>query len=352
MSPRHNAPNPLDSPDSARGRFRAVFGRIIGDAEHPLTWSIPAGSIAGIRVRIHLLFIVYAIAQVLWSIRIGYFGPGYTALAMVILFALVLMHELGHCLACRWVGGEADEVMMWPLGGLAVCHPPEEWRANLITSAGGPAVNLVLAPITSAALLAAGRPGAIVFNPLEVGPLLLTQIDSWWLTALWLLHALNLVLLVFNILLPIFPLDGGRILHALLWRRHGRRRATEIAATAGLVGSGALAILALVAESALLLSIAIFCGLVSWSERQRLRAPDDISGGSSVIEPEPDPEESARRVRLEARRRRREREARAELDRVLAKIAREGMPSLNRAERRTLQKATRRTRSRTRGRSD
>jgi len=342
MPPRPDAPDPLDS-DPDRDGFRAVFSRIIGDAEHPLTWSVPLGTIAGIRVRVHLLFIVYAVAQVLWSIKVGYFGPGYTSLAMAILFALVLLHETGHCLACRWVGGEADEMMMWPLGGLAMGHPPEDWRAHLVTTAGGPAVNALLAPITAAALWAAGRPGAILFNPLEIGPLLLTQIDSWWLTALWLLHALNLALLAFNTLLPIFPLDGGRLLEAALWSRMGRRRATETAATIGMAGAGALSIFALVAEHAALLGMAVFCGLVSWSEWRRLRAADDLTEGYGGSLPDPDTE--ARRARIQARRRRRERQAQAELDRVLAKIARDGIGSLTRAERRTLHRATHEKRS-------
>ena len=78
-----------DSVDRSGG-FRAAMSRIFGDAEHPLSWSVPIGTIAGIRIRLHLLFIVYAVAQVLWSINSDFFGPGYTSIAMAALFGLTL----------------------------------------------------------------------------------------------------------------------------------------------------------------------------------------------------------------------------------------------------------------------
>ncbi len=344
MSPRRNQPDYRDPDSTAGGRLRAAFERIFGDVEHPLTWAVGVGSIAGIRVRIHVLFIVYAVAQVLWSINRGFFGPGYTAIAMGALFVIVLMHEFGHCLACRWVGGEADDILMWPLGGLASVHPPDDWRAHLITTVGGPAVNVVILPITSAALWASGRPGAIIFNPLEIGPLLMTVIDSWWLTALWTLHAVNLAILAFNVLLPIFPLDGGRIVQALIWRSQGRRRSMEIAAGVGLIASGVLAVFAIVADVLLVLGIAVFCGLVCWSERQRLRAPE-LLGDYEDFGVANDPEADARRDRLAERQARKEAEAQAELDRILEKIARSGLGSLSAREKRTLERATKEKRT-------
>lgn len=344
MSPRRGQPDFRDPDSTAGGRFRAAFERVFGDVEHPLTWAVGAGSVAGIRIRIHVLFIVYAVAQVLWSINRGFFGPGYTAIAMGSLFFIVLLHEFGHCLACRWVGGEADEILMWPLGGLATVHPPDDWRAHLITTIGGPAVNVVLLPITSGALWASGRPGAIIFNPLEIGPLLMTVIDSWWLTALWTLHGVNLAILAFNVLLPIFPLDGGRIVQALIWRAKGRRRSMEIAAGVGLIASGVLAVFAIVAEVLMVLGIAVFCGLVCWAERQRLRAPDLI-GGYDVFGDEEDPSVAARSQRILERQARREAEAQAELDRILEKIARSGLGSLNAREKRTLERATKEKRT-------
>ncbi len=339
MTPTRSHPEFPDSDSADRGRgFRAMMARIFGDAEHPLSWSIPAGSIAGIRIRIHILFMVYAVAQMLWSINKDFFGPGYTAIAMAVLFTIVLLHEFGHCLACRMVGGDADEILMWPLGGLASCHPPNNWRAHLVTTVGGPAVNVAILPITSLALWAAGRPQTILFNPFNLG--VFYELNSWWLVTLWLLHAVNLLILAFNVLLPIFPLDGGRIMQALLWRSVGRRQSMETSTFVGLIAAGVLAVFALVADTVLVLGVALFCALVCWSERQRMRAPEVLGSDFDLFDEDMDDQTREREARQSARRHKRDAEEQQELDRVLAKIANSGMDSLTGREKRTLRRAT------------
>ena len=72
------------------------------------------------------------------------------------LFMIVLLHELGHCFAARSVGGSADEILLWPLGGLAYVHHPHNAWASFITTAGGPAVNLVFFLISGAMILLMG----------------------------------------------------------------------------------------------------------------------------------------------------------------------------------------------------
>lgn len=320
---------------------RSAFRRIFSDAEHPLTWSIPACAIAGIRIRVHILFLLYAGGQMLWSINKDFFGPGYTAITIGLLFGIVLLHELGHCLACRRTGGEADEILMWPLGGLASCHPPDTWRAHLITTLGGPAVNVLIAPITAAALWASGKPGTILFNPFEMSSIFF-ELSSWWLVTLWLLHALNLTILAFNVLLPIFPLDGGRILQAILWRRQGRERSMRSATMVGLIASMGLAVFALVADTTILLGVAGFGALVCWVERQRLSAADSLTDRYDPYEAEQDEKNQARAVRLATQQAERQDADQAELDRILAQIADRGMESLNRRDKRTLLKATKR----------
>lgn len=346
MAPTRSYPEFPNSDSADRGRgFRATLARIFGDAEHPLSWSIPAGSVAGIRIRIHLLFVVYAVAQVLWSINQGFFGVGYTLIAMGVLFMIVLLHEFGHCLACRMVDGDADEILMWPLGGLATCHPPNHWKAHLVTTVGGPAVNVAILPITTIALWAAGKANTILFNPLNLGALLMTELNSWWLVTLWLLHAVNLLVLAFNVLLPIFPLDGGRIMQALMWRSVGRRQSMETATFIGLVAAGVLAVFALVADTVLVLGIAIFCALVCWSERQRLRAPEVLGTDFDLFEEDMDEEAQEREARRAQRRLRRDAEEQAELDRILSKIATSGMENLTGSEKRALRRATNRKRN-------
>jgi Zn-dependent protease len=326
-------------------RLRAVFRRIFGDAENPLSWAVPIGRVADIAIKLHLLFIVYAIGQVLWSIRGGAAGMAYTAMAMGALFALVLLHEFGHCFACRFVKGEADEIILWPLGGLAMCAPPDTWRAHLVTAAGGPLVNVVIFPVTALALLLAGHPEAILFNPFD--PLIAVGMFGDYATiALWWLHYINLLLLGFNVLLPMYPMDGGRILHAILWRSRGKRSATDITTITGYVAAGVAGVFGIVTNETLLLAIAAFGALVCYRERQIMRLEDDLSYDriSETYDLRADEEPPARGREDDEKRRLREEREQEEVDRILAKIARSGMDSLSRGERKALKRATKRRR--------
>jgi len=317
------------------------MGRVFGDAENPLGWGLTIGRVFGIRVRVHLFYLIYIAAQIVWSILPDQMGLTYMLLFMGSLFVLVLLHEFGHCFACRRVGGEADDILMWPLGGLASCAPPRRWLPELITTLGGPAVNVAIVPVTSVALWAMGHGRAVVFNPFEPGQELVL-IGGFWGSAVFTAHYANLAILAFNMLLPLYPLDGARTLHALLWRSMGERRATETVVLTGLVVGVGLGIFALVAQETLLLGVAIFGLATCWVERQRLR----FAGEGPA---EPDWARSARMGDEEVERgpsrgeiKRAEREAaeQAELDRILAKIASEGMAGLSGKEKRTLQRMT------------
>lgn len=206
----------------------------------PMLWSIPFTRIAGIMVRIHLLFIIYIVAEVGQVSKLG----GSFALEMFILlmmlFGIVLMHELGHCFAARSVGGSADEILLWPLGGLAYVHHPHNAWASFITTAGGPAVNLVFFLITGPILILLGfwPPISPLWNPWG---LLTTTAGQdafvlqlpWYTVWLARFFYLNWFLFWFNVLCVGFPLDGGRLLQAALWPRFGYITATRIACYAG-----------------------------------------------------------------------------------------------------------------------
>jgi Zn-dependent protease len=119
----------------------------------PFTWSLPLGRMFGITIRVHILFPLFALAMVLRAafLRDPYtrepLWPGLWLDALVVLalgFVAVLLHELGHCFGARLVDGDAPEVLMWPLGGLAPLEIPHTPRANFIAAFAGPAVNLLL----------------------------------------------------------------------------------------------------------------------------------------------------------------------------------------------------------------
>jgi tetratricopeptide (TPR) repeat protein len=178
----------------------------------------------------------------------------------VAIFCIVLLHEFGHALACRQVGGSADQIILWPLGGVAFVNPPPRPGALLWSIAAGPLVNVVLVPITIAAFVAARfSPLAEAFDPadpLEGQPDVLHFLAS--------IAIINFVLLVFN-LLPIYPLDGGQIVRALLWFLVGPAKSLIAACTIGVIGGAMLAGLALFSGSPYGFIMAVFIGWQSLS---------------------------------------------------------------------------------------
>jgi Zn-dependent protease len=212
---------------------------------------------AGIDVYLHwtwFLLAYYGI-QVQKKYYSSYLWP---ALEYGALFVIVTMHEFGHALACKQVGGRADTIVLWPFGGVAYVSPPRRPGATLWCIAAGPLVNVGLFPILSGAVFLAQRLGWPHLAP-----------DAYQFTVtLW---YIDLVLLLFN-MLPIFPLDGGQILQSLLWFFFGYARSLMIAASLGLVGVAALILFAINNHAWWL---GVMCALVvlyCWGGLQRARA--------------------------------------------------------------------------------
>src|SRR2546425_2345923 len=113
---------------------------------------------AGIDVFLHWSWFVVAWWDITSRGR-SYSSLKWNALEYLSLFAIVLMHEFGHALACRQVGGHADQIVLWPLGGVAYVDPPQRPGAMLWSIAAGPLVNVVLFPILMGAWLFAGSAG-------------------------------------------------------------------------------------------------------------------------------------------------------------------------------------------------
>ncbi|MBY0526665.1 MAG: site-2 protease family protein [Gemmataceae bacterium] len=124
----------------------------------PFSWSFPLVRVFGITVRVHVLFPLFALAMILRvAFHKDYQGTTLwvdTAVIMGLLFVIVLLHEFGHCFGARLVEGDAHEILMWPLGGLAAIEVPHTPRANFIAAAAGPAVNLLLCVATGLILAA------------------------------------------------------------------------------------------------------------------------------------------------------------------------------------------------------
>lgn len=339
--------------------------------DNPINWSLSVGRLFDVRVRVHLFFLfgaVYVLSQDLKHAEAAR-QPLSEALAWgmgtsAALFLMVLLHEFGHCFGARRVGGSADEILLWPLGGLASVSPPHDPRSHFITAAAGPFVNLVLFALLGGAIaLWLGTPAAIPWNPLH--PFTPLRLEAFPTTAQrWLLvvFGLNYTLFLFNVLLPMFPFDGGRLIQALLWARTGYGRSMEIATGMGMVGAIVLAGLSffLVDQSVLLIGIAAFGYLTCYQQRRQLKedfaAGDfdyDSARGYAPLEEPGRPRRAgwwarrkAHRLAERARRERDELQRREqEFDRILAKISVSGMASLTSQERRLLEEETQRRRS-------
>ena len=211
----------------------------------------------GIDVFLHWSWFLVAAYEI--SSRKGsYSSITWNVVEYLALFLIVTLHEFGHALACRQVGGTADHIVLWPLGGVAYVNPPQRPGATLWSIAAGPLVNVALLVIL------------YVTGTLSNG--------SAWLAASPDLHALlraiweiNFGLLIFN-LLPIYPLDGGQILRSLLWFVLGRARSLMAATVIGLLGVAGFILLAIKIQSIWIAAIAVFVLMNCWSGFQQARA--------------------------------------------------------------------------------
>ena len=222
---------------------------------------------AGVQVYLHWSWFVVALVE--FNLRRQQYSSAFWNVAeYVALFVIVLLHEFGHALACRQTGGQADTIVLWPLGGVAYVAPPERPGATLWSIAAGPLVNLILLPIAVGLALAADYFGWMHTQP---------NLRHF----LWAMAFINGGLLVFN-LLPVYPLDGGQILRALLWFVLGRARSLIVATVIGLVGAVTLGGISIYLGSIWFGLIALFMFTNSWRSLQHARLLHTIDNSSAL----------------------------------------------------------------------
>ncbi len=218
-------------------------------------WSFRIARIAGIDIKVHItFFVILILAAVQWGgITGGADGALFGVVLMILLFACVTLHELGHSLAARYFGVPVREITLLPLGGVAIMTKnPEKPLHELIIAAAGPLVNVIIAGLLFIPV------GAQVRMNLLDGRGLLPDLTTVTLSTLlvW-LFAANVSMIVFN-LIPAFPLDGGRILRSLLAMVLGFTRATRIASTIGQIIAVGLGVYGVVSGNFLLVLTAVF----------------------------------------------------------------------------------------------
>ena len=219
-----------------------------------MSWSISIGSIAGTAIRLHITFILF----LAWIFGASYVTGGADAawsglIFILLLFACVVAHEFGHIFAARAFGVRTPDVTLLPIGGVARLERiPEEPGQEFLIAIAGPLVNVAIAIVLYQFGGADMRTGAV------------TAIDNTQISMIDRLASVNLFLALFN-MIPAFPMDGGRILRALLATRLGFVRATEWAASIGQWFAFALGFIGLF-YNPILIFIAIFVYLAASSE--------------------------------------------------------------------------------------
>src|SRR6185437_14819107 len=188
-----------------------------------MKWSLKLGSFAGIRVYLHWTFVL-----LLGWILFSHLGQGHgwaeawrSVGFIIAIFGCVLLHEFGHALTAKHYNIHTRDITLLPIGGIARLERlPENPRHELWITLTGPVVNVVIAGVLFAFLLFAHQMKELLEVRLLEG--------NFLLQLMW----VNVFLCAFN-LLPAFPMDGGRILRALLSMRLGRAKATRLAASIG-----------------------------------------------------------------------------------------------------------------------
>lgn len=231
------------------------------------SWKL--GSAFGIPLYVHPTFLLLPLWVFFQNSGLGAFGAAFSVVLVLAVFGCVLLHELGHALMARFFRIGTRDITLYPIGGVArLDRMTERPHEELCIALAGPAVNVGIALLLTVPLALAYLAGTLP-GYAEV----VARADDWWTLAgkfAVLLWFSNVVLVLFN-LLPAFPMDGGRVLRAVLAGALGHLRATEIASRVGLVLAFVLALVAIqFGQPGLLLAALAVCFL-GQQERQAVR---------------------------------------------------------------------------------
>ena len=227
-----------------------------------MTWSFSIGKIAGTVIRVHVTFFLLLVWIWFMHYQIGGAAAAWEGLAFILaIFACVVAHEFGHITMARYFGIRTPDITLLPIGGLArLERMPEQPGQEFLIAIAGPLVNVVIAAVIFAAL---GGTGAIEQ---------MIDVQDPRASFLMRLAGVNIFLVLFN-MIPAFPMDGGRVLRALLATWLPWPRATQVAAT---IGQGLAFVFGFVGlfYSPLLIFIAIFVYLAASAEAQSAQIRD------------------------------------------------------------------------------
>ncbi len=233
-----------------------------------MNWSWKLGRVSGILIQVHWTFLILIGWVVFMHVRSGAdVRQVLLGIALVLtLFTCVVLHELGHALTAQRFGVGTRDITLLPIGGVArLERMPDKPSEEFLVAVAGPAVNVVIAGVLIVVLVLADAMGPIT-SLARVGGNLLVQL-AW----------LNILIVGFN-LLPAFPMDGGRILRALLAMKLDYVRSTQIAAGIDQFMAIAFGLFGLLGGNPILLLIAIFVFLGAQAESQQVQLRSAVSG--------------------------------------------------------------------------
>ncbi len=317
-----------------------------------LSWSFPMGRLFLTQIRVSPMFLLIGlilVARLGWEIGLAF---------TVILFLSTLAHELGHVLMARHTGGMADEILIWPLGGLAFAQPGPSLSAAIKTILAGPLVNLLLAILFFPGFYAPEMLWGVL-NPVQM-PIAEISPDHWGRDLLLLAFMANWLALLAN-LLPIYPLDGGQVVATVLQQKFPGEVAIRAMSNIGMIASFLLMSAGLILDLSWIVAFASLVLVMNVLMTVRLQMSDgyddsfmgyDFSQGytslergygSSVRDPKPS-WIKAWKLRRQSQREHREATRRQDLERqldeLLAKVHEHGMDALSDAEKRQLRRAS------------
>ena len=291
-------------------------------------------------------------------------GPQPGMICALLALASLVLHEFAHIFAGRATGGYGDEILISPFGGLARVHPGGTFLSRLVVPASGPIVNLAVCAALVPLLISQEQSVSGLMNPFKYGEIIGAFDDATPIAvmAAQLGFIVNWLLVLIN-LIPVHPLDGGRMLQAFLSEQYGAQVSNGIYLKVGTIAGFVFLIAGLMFNSAMVVAIGAFVLLMNMEETYRMRTVEsyddsfmgyDFSQGYTSLEREEGSEKEQGQAKLGpfarwklAREERREQlelerneEAEQQLDAILARLHEVGYDSLTEQERRTLKRAS------------
>lgn len=367
MRAEHHREPDFGGPDWGGNDQGPRIPRFLAGGEDPTMWSVPLYRIGRFEVRAHWIWIVGLVLGAILTIPLNKLGPVHELTAIGWGVVLVLAREHFRHLVSGAASDGPTVAVLWDFGCMNLPDAEAGPVRPMWHALGALLFNAVMVPVTALLVVAAGGGWeALIFNPADL-PTVVGGLASPGLAVAWWLYAMNLAILGAN-LLPMLPMDGARAMVVRLTAERGREGAVLRVARIGMYVAGGTLVAAVAAGSGKLAATALVGALVCWvqtsrskllgigsldheyrpehdrdDEHEPWRTPRSEAQETSMSTSERPRNAPSKRPAPDKADAQREREAQ-ELDRVLEKISREGMPSLTPQERATLEEATRRRR--------